>query len=80
MNTSIDSPINRLITPNFLNRNKGPLEISNVTVEFHNNIVCCQGHDQMQDTPAPNASSASMMMCYKINVRCKLNMIWNYLA
>ena len=80
MNTSIDSPINRLITPNFLNRSKEPLEISNVTVEFHNNIICCQGHDQMQDTTAQNESSASMMMCYKINVRCKLNMIRNYLS
>ena len=71
INTSINSPVNRLITPNFLNKTEQPLKISNFTVEFHNNIICCQGQDQLQDTPAQNASSPSMMICYKISVCCK---------
>ena len=71
INTSINSPVNRLITPNFLNKTEQPLKISNFTVEFHNNIICCQGQDQLQDTPTQNVLSPSMMICYKISVRCK---------
>ena len=59
--------------PKFVERSEDSLTISNFAVEFHNNLVCCQGysasgrqHDQLM------ATSLSTMTCYHVNVQCKI--------
>ena len=63
-----NSPANLQTIASLLAISEHPLEITNFTLEFHNNIFCCQAGQSLRNQ---NASSPSMI-CYLINVQCKL--------
>ena len=60
-----NSPTNLWTIPTSLGRSDYPLNISNITVEFHNVLICCQP-GYLSGTEL--ASSA--MSCYRVNVQC----------
>ena len=68
------------VRPSFLARSEHPLKITNVTVEFNNVLVCCQG-DQIGGSTwvenDQNVTSPSVMICYRVNVLCKM-IIYTY--
>ena len=70
INASQNSPANVRIIPNILGKREQPLKINNVTVDYHNNIICCQGHDDV------TVSSLSMMICYHLNVQCNYCIVY----
>ena len=61
-----NSPANLRTIPIFLARSEQPLEI-NLTIEFYNNIICCQGYDGSQN----DVTLLSSMICYRLNIQCK---------
>ena len=69
INTS--SPANLWTIPNHLGSGEQPWKISNFTVEFNNNIICCQGYSGMQNVHNVSLLSAMTMICYRLNVQCK---------
>ena len=64
-----NSPSNLRIFPSFLARSDQPWQINNFTVEFNNNIICCQGYTGLWNNQ--NISLPSVMICYSVNVQCK---------
>ena len=75
INASQNSLANVRIMPNILGKREQSLKINNFTVEFDNNIICCQGHDDQDITSRDDGNitvlSLSMMICYHLNVQCK---------
>ena len=65
-----NSLTNLRTVPKFLARSVRPLTINNLTVEFHNNIICCQGMNGKKQNDYM-IESLSKMMCYHVNVLCK---------
>ena len=58
---------NARIMPNFVARSEYALTI-NLTVEFHNNLICCQGSSWRQSDDMIASLSS---ICYHVNVQCK---------
>ena len=80
INASQNSPANVRVMPNILGKREQPLKINNFTVEFNNNIVCCQGrHDDQDITSRDDENvtmlSLSVMICYHLNVQCMIIII-----
>lgn len=63
-----NSPANLRTIPIFLARSEQPLQI-NLTIEFYNNIVCCQGYNEKHNDH--NVTLLSLLICYRVNVQCK---------
>ena len=73
MNAS-NSLTNLRTIPKFLARSIRPLTINNFTIEFHNNIICCQGMNRGMNSNEQDdhmVESLSKMICYHVNVQCK---------
>ena len=67
------SPANLRVIPSSLAKSEHPLNITNITVDFNNVLVCCQGSDQSGKwlKNDQNVTSLSVMTCYRVNVQCK---------
>ena len=66
-----NSPTNLQTNTVLFGRSEQPLKIGNFTVEFDNNMICCDGTDTRQISDE-NTSTLSVMICYHIDVQCKL--------
>ena len=64
--------------PKFITRSLRPLTINNLTIEFHNNIICCQGCSRQQNDLM--VASLSKMICYHLDVQCKCILLASYIA
>ena len=74
-----NSPANLRVIPSFLAIREHPLNITNITVEFNNVLVCCQGYESGKrlgnDQNATSLSMLSIMTCYRLDVQCKQSAI-----
>ena len=74
-----NSPANLRVIPSFLALREHPLNITNITVEFNNVLVCCQGYESGKrlgnDQNATSLSMLSIMTCYRLDVQCKRSAI-----
>ena len=72
---SSDCSSNLRNTPSFLAISEHPLNVSDITMEFNNVLVCCQGYQTNQSENwqenDQNIMVLSVMRCYRINVQCK---------
>ena len=67
-----NSPANLRVIPSFLGRHEQPLNIPNISVDFNNILVCCQGYQNGKwFANDQNITSLSVMICYHVNVLCK---------
>ena len=67
-----NTPTNLQTNPILLGRNEQPLKIRNVTVEFDNNMICCNGVNTVtRQSSDQNTSLLSTMICHHIHVQCK---------
>ena len=67
-----NSPANLRVMPSFLARSEQPLNIPNISVDFNNVLVCCQGfQNEKWLTNDQNITSLSAMTCYHVDVHCK---------
>ena len=67
-----NSPANLRVIPTFLGKSEHPLNITNITVEFNNILVCCQryqGGKWLNNDQ--NVTSPSVTICYHVDVQCK---------
>ena len=67
------SPANLRVIPSSLAKSEHPLNITNITVDFNNVLVCCQGYQSRGKwlKNDQNVTSLSVMTCYRVNVQCK---------
>ena len=63
-----NSPANLRSIPSFLTTSEQPWTIDNFTVEFDNNLICCQGCGTRNHQ---NVSALLSTTCYQMNVQCK---------
>ena len=70
------SPDNLRVLPSFLTKSEHPLNITNISVDFNNVLICCQGYQSGKwlKNSDQNVTSLSVMTCYRVNVQCKLYM------
>ena len=66
---SCNSLTNLQTIPEFLTTSRHSLTINNITTEYHNNIICCQGYNEKQNDCM--VASLSKKTCYHVNVQCK---------
>ena len=62
-----------IVIPSFLAKSEQPLNITNISVDFNNVLVCCQGYQSGKwlKNADQNVTSLSVMTCYRVNVQCK---------
>ena len=74
-----DCSSNLRTTPSFLARSEHPLNVSNITVEFNNVLVCCLGYqsENWQENDQ-NVTVLSVRSCYRINVQCKCQHVYRF--
>ena len=63
------SPSNLWVIPTSLAKSDQPLKIPNITVDFHNALICCQGFQSGKWLG--NTTVLSVIRCYRVNVQCK---------
>ena len=67
-----NSPPNLRVIPSFLAKGEHPLNITNISVDFNNVLVCCLGYQSGKWlTNDQNITSLSVMTCYHVDVQCK---------
>ena len=67
-----NSPANLRVIPSFLAKSEQPLNIPNISVDFNNALVCCQGYQSGKWLANDqNITSLSVMTCYRVDVHCK---------
>ena len=76
--SSYDCISNLRTIPGFLERAQHSLNVSNITVEFNNVLICCQGYQSEKcgdkwhgNCNNQNVSELSVMSCHRVNVLCK---------
>ena len=65
-----NSAANLRVIPSFLGKSEQPLNIPNISVNFNNVLVCCQGSGKCYANDQ-NITSLSVMTCYHVDVQCK---------
>ena len=62
-----NSPANLRVIPSFLAKSEQPLNITNISVDFNNILVCCQRYQSGKWL----ASDQNILTCYHVDVQCK---------
>ena len=65
-----NSPANLRVIPSFLAQSEQPLSIPNISVDFNNVLVCCQGY-QSGKWLANYQNATLVMTCHYVEVQCK---------
>ena len=70
--TVSNSPPNLRVIPSFLAKSEQPLNITNISMDFSNVLVCCQGYQSGKWLANDqNITSLSVITCYHVDVQCK---------